>query len=371
MERFYKKIILSDLFKKMVFLVGPRQVGKTYLAKEILKEFKNSVYLNYDNISDKKIIENQAWLEDTDMLVLDEIHKLTGWKNYVKGIYDTKPEHLKMLITGSARLQAYSATGDSLAGRYFKHRLLPFTLSELEKTDQKIQFKKLLDNGGFPEPFLSDNIIDIKRWRGEYINALLNIDILEFENIRKLKTVRMLLEILLDRVGYPISYKSIAEDLNIAPNTVKKYIQAFENLYIIFTVAPFSKNIARAILKEPKIYFFDNGLIKGNNGIKLENFVAVSLLKHCFEKQDIFGEPYKLSYLRTKEKKEVDFCITCAGKILKIIEVKNSDQKISKALKYFNKKYKLPAIQLTGTLKNDYQKEGISVLKAEKFLKNL
>ena len=135
-------------------------------------------------------------------------------------------------------------------------------------------------------------------------NALLNIDILEFENIRKLKTARLLLEILQERVGYPISYRSIAEDLNIAPNTVKKYIQAFEDLYIIFTVAPFSKNIARTVLKEPKIYFFDNGLIKGNDGIKLENLTAVSLLKHCFEKQDIFGEPYKLNYLRTKEKKE-------------------------------------------------------------------
>jgi len=371
MERFHKKIILEDLFKKMVFLVGPRQVGKTHLAKEILKEFKNPVYLNYDNIADKKIIENQAWLTDTDLLVLDEIHKLKNWKNYVKGVYDTKPNSLKLLITGSARLQAYSATGDSLAGRYFKHRLLPFTCAEFKKTNQKTEFKKLLNNGGFPEPFLSHNIADINRWRTEYINALLNIDILEFENIKKLKTVRLLLEILQERIGYQISYKSIAEDLNIAPNTVKKYIQALEDLYIIFTIAPFSKNIARAVLKEPKIYFFDNGLVKGNNGIKLENFVAVSLLKHCFEKQDIEGKPYKLNYLKTKEKKEVDFCITCNGKILKIIEVKNSNENISKALKYFNVKYQLPAIQLVGELRNNYEKDGIQILNAESFLKNL
>ena len=127
MNRVQKDLILKDLKKKMVFLVGPRQAGKTWLSKDIAKRFKNSVYLNFDQILDKKIIKEQSWLPKTDLIIFDELHKMDNWKNYLKGVYDTKPNSLKILVTGSARLDLYDQLGDSLAGRYFRHRLLPFS----------------------------------------------------------------------------------------------------------------------------------------------------------------------------------------------------------------------------------------------------
>ena len=131
-HRFQQEKIHSDLQKKMVFIVGPRQVGKTWLAKKIAEKYNNAVYLNYDSIDDKKIIREKTWLPNTEIIVLDELHKMKGWKNYLKGLYDTKPENLKILVTGSARMETFRKSGDSLAGRFFVHHLLPFSLSELQ-----------------------------------------------------------------------------------------------------------------------------------------------------------------------------------------------------------------------------------------------
>ncbi|MBC8384903.1 MAG: ATP-binding protein, partial [Candidatus Cloacimonetes bacterium] len=310
MERIQKEIIINDLKKKIVFIVGPRQVGKTWLAKDIASIFSNSVYLNYDRQEDRNIIQNEEWLESTELLILDELHKMSGWKNYLKGVYDTKPDHLKILVTGSARLDTLRKSGDSLAGRFFVHRLLPFSFKETNITGSKFILDRFLKRGSFPEPLLADDETNAKRWRMQYIDGLIRIDILDFENIHNLRSIELVLELLRERVGSLISYKSIAEDVGIAPNTVKKYIRILEALFIVFKVTPYSTNIARSLLKEPKIYFFDTGMIRGDDGIKFENFIAVSLLKHSLGKTDSEGQKTELHFLRTKEGKEVDFCLT-------------------------------------------------------------
>ena len=148
--------IKKDLDKKMVFISGPRQVGKTWLAKEISKDYKKTVYLNYDNLEDRKLIEKAQWIDDIDLLILDEIHKMPKWKNYLKGIYDTKNNKLRILITGSARLETFRNTGDSMAGRFFKHRLMPFSLAEL-KGNKLSDTERLIERGGYPEPFLTED----------------------------------------------------------------------------------------------------------------------------------------------------------------------------------------------------------------------
>ncbi len=131
MERAQASYILKDLKKKMVFLIGPRQVGKTWLAKRISEEYEKPMYLNYDRLEDRKLIKDEAWPETADLLIFDEIHKMPEWKNYVKGIYDTKPQTLHLLVTGSARLDTFRQAGDSLAGRFFRHRLFPLSYKEL------------------------------------------------------------------------------------------------------------------------------------------------------------------------------------------------------------------------------------------------
>ena len=355
----------------MVLLAGPRQAGKTTLAKSIAKEFSSFIYLNYDRLADRKTMIDEAWLPTVELIILDEIHKMRRWKSYLKGIFDTKLPHQKILVTGSARLEVFNKVGDSLAGRFFLHRLMPLSPTECDKVQATYTLDHFLSRGGFPEPFLDQDPVDAERWRLQYVDGLLRTDVLEFENIQNLNAIRLVFEILRERVGSPISYLSIAEDVGISPNTVKKYIQIMEALYIVFRVTPFSKNIARSLLKEPKIYFFDVGLVKGDPGIKFKNFMAACLYKHVLAKIDYLAENYSLKYLRTKEHQEVDFVLVKDDRIEKLIEVKNSNHSISDSLRYFHEKYNLPAVQVVKELKTEKLENKIELIQGLNFLKSL
>lgn len=370
MIRAQKDSIIKDLEKKIVLLVGPRQAGKTWLAKDILSSFSSGVYLNYDNLKDRKIIEDQSWLDSTDLLVLDELHKMPEWKNYLKGVFDTKPPSLRLLVTGSARLDIYDKIGDSLAGRYFRHHLMPISLSELKATHQKVEPLRLINRGGFPEPYFAESDVEAARWRSQYTSSLLSTDIFEIETIHNLKGMRLLVDLLRNRVGSPVSYRSLSQDLEVSPTTVKRYIQILESLYVIFLVTPYSKKIARSLLKEPKIYFFDNGLVEGE-GPKVENFVALSLLKSVYARRDSLAENCSLHYLRTKDSIEVDFALVQNEEVIEMIEVKSRDDSISKPLRTFKEKYGYQATQLVQNLRNEYQSDGIRVLRLGDYLSKL
>lgn len=371
MDRIQIQLIIKDLSKKMGIIVGPRQVGKTYISKYIATFYTNPLYLNYDHAEDREIIVRQAWLAKTDLIILDELHKMPDWKNYLKGLFDTKPENLHILVTGSARLDIFNKIGDSLAGRYFLHRLLPLSPAELHQLNKPLHIETLIQQGGFPEPFLAENAIEAARWRSQYTNSMLSTDVFDFNMVQNLNALKTVFELLRIKVGTPISYQSIAEDVGVSPNTVKKYIEILEALFIIFRVTPYSKNIARSLLKEPKLYFFDNGLVKGDDGAKLENFVAVCLLKSVYARIDYHGESISLYYLRTKDGREVDFALINDNRIEQIIEVKNSDKEIDKSLFTFHQKYHLPAIQLVKNLRQERMVGKIQVMKLTEFLTHL
>jgi uncharacterized protein len=371
MRRSQTKTILDDLKKKMVFLVGPRQVGKTWLAKELGKSYQNPVYLTYDRHEDRKIIKEEAWLPKTDLLILDELHKMKGWKNYLKGVFDTRSERIHLLVTGSARLDAFRQTGDSLAGRFFVHHLLPFTPRELAQIEKPAVLDRLLVRGGFPEPFLSETDLDADRWRQLYADSLIRTDVLDFEHIHDIRNMQMIFGLLQRRVGSPVSVRSIAEDLQISPNTVKKYISILEALYIVFRVTPFSTRVARSILKEPKIYFFDTGLVETGEGARLENLAAVSLLSYILRRTDESGTPSRLHYLRTKDGREVDFCVTEQDKVKVILEVKTGDSSVHGPLKYFHSRYGFRAIQIVQHIKRERMEGEVEIMDAEVFLGRL
>lgn len=371
MERAQKQALLKDLSKKMVLLAGPRQSGKTTLAKEIAKEFPTSLYLTYDRLEDRRMIQKESWHPEVELLILDEIHKMPKWKNYLKGVYDTKLPTQKLLVTGSARLEVFNRVGDSLAGRYFLHHLLPLSPAECEKLHVSASLDRFLERGGFPEPFLTPDLVDANRWRLQYVDSLLRTDVLEFENIQNLNALTLIFELLREKVGSPVSYSSLAEDAQISPNTVKKYLQILEALYIVFRVTPFSNNIARSLLKEPKIYFFDVGLVQGSPGARFENLVALCLLKHVYAKIDYQAENYSLKYLQTKDRQEVDFALIKDKRIQSMIEVKLSNHTLHSGLCYFHEKYHLPAKQIVKDLKREKIESGIEVLDASRFLKNL
>lgn len=381
MKRYLYTQVLEDLKKKIVFITGPRQVGKTYLAKQIMENFARPQYLNYDNLNDLRIIQNTSWALNADLIVFDEIHKMKNWKNYIKGVYDSKPENQSILVTGSARLDTFRQTGDSLAGRYLHLRLNPVSVKEISTlVENPYTAIELLNSfGGFPEPLLNGvNLesekakIESARWKNQYYSDIIREDILEFSRIGEIKTMKTLMQMLRTKVGSPLSFNSIANDLQASPNTIKKYIQILESLYIIFLVTPFHKNIARSILKEPKIYFYDTSFVEGDEGIKLENTCAVSLLKHVQFLFDAKGEKISLHYLRTKDNKEVDFAVSRNGELSQIIEVKLSDNKLSSSLKYFANRFKaVEAIQLVHNLKQNERRDGIDILRASDWLGGL
>jgi predicted AAA+ superfamily ATPase len=365
--------ILRDLTHKMVFVVGPRQVGKTWLAKEVALYYDKSLYLNYDRAEDREIILSETWLPTTTLLILDEIHKMPRWKQYLKGVFDTKSEHLHILVTGSARLDAFRQAGDSLAGRFFIHHLFPFSPSELKRSDfGESSLERLMTRGGFPEPFLADTDEDANRWRMHYTDSLIREDVLNFENIHSVKSMQLTVDLLRRRVGSPISYTSLAEDVGVSVNSIKKYIHILEDLYIIFRITPFSHNIARSLVRSPKIYFFDTGMVEGDLGVRFENSVAVALLKEVYFHRDYRGVEQELHYLKTKERLEVDFAISEKTELLKMIEVKYRDRDVSKSLRYFHQRYSAKeAIQLVGILKREYVLDDVTVRNAQAFLDSL
>lgn len=373
MKRYLYDQILSDLKKKMVFLTGPRQVGKTYLAKNIQEEFKNSIYLNNDDIDDTVIIRKREWATNNELIVLDEIHKMKGWKNYLKGTFDTRNPQQTFLVTGSARLETFRQTGDSLAGRYFSYRLHPLSVRELSGTVKPYEALNLLNKlGGFPEPFLSGSEEEAARWRKQYFTDIVREDIMDYSRINEIRVIRLLLEMLRKRIGSPVSFTALAEDLQVAANTVRKYIDILESLNIIFVIKPFHKNIARSILKEPKIYFYDTGFVDGDEGIKLENTVAVCLLKNSHYLQDTKGADTDLYYVRTKDKRETDFAIAAKNNITHFIEVKLSATGISPHLRYFKARHlSAKAVQLVHNARYDTETDGIQIVRAGEWLANL
>ena len=373
MKRYLYDHILSDLKKKMVFLTGPRQVGKTYLAKNIQEKFKNSIYLNNDDIDDTVIIRKREWAINNELIVLDEIHKMKGWKNYLKGTFDTRSPQQTFLVTGSARLETFRQTGDSLAGRYFSYRLHPLSVRELAGTIKPYEAVNLLNKlGGFPEPFLSGSEAEAARWRKQYFTDIVREDIMDYSRINEIRVIRLLLEMLRKRIGSPVSFTALAEDLQVAVNTVRKYISILESLNIIFVIKPFHKNIARSILKEPKIYFYDSGFVDGDEGIKLENTVAVCLLKNSHYLQDTKGADTDLYYVRTKDKREMDFAIADKNVITHFIEVKLSTTGISPHLRYFKERHlAAKAVQLVHNARHDTESDGIRIVRAGEWLANL
>ena len=366
-------MVIEDLKKKMVFIGGPRQCGKTTLATQLIHEFPNALYLNWDNAKQRKEILSQHWSKENSLIAFDELHKYKKWKNWLKGIYDVEKSDRSFLVTGSARLDVYRRGGDSLLGRYHYWRLHPFTLSEKpsEIADAET-FRRLMNFGGFPEPFLEGNERAARRWRKERLERIVRDDIRDIENIRDIGTLELLIELLRSRVGGPVVIKNLAEDLHVSSPTVKHWLEVLERMYFIFLVYPYSTHLPRAIQKPPKVYFYDNADVDGDDGARFENLVATHLLKTLHFLEDRDGFRYKLCYLRDKEGREVDFVLLKEKKICELIEVKWADDQINSSLRYYQKKLKPPHVtQIAGTLDRSYEKDSIRVVSAIQDLKCL
>jgi uncharacterized protein len=335
MKRYLESFILDDLREKIVMLSGPRQVGKTTLSRQIDSSF---AYLSYDSAADRKTLRNGQWPRDVRLVVFDELHKMRNWKSWIKGVYDTEGVRPGMLVTGSARLDILRKGGDSLAGRYHHYRLHPLTVRELTGVDGRTSsqaLESILRFGGFPEPCLTGNETAARRWRRTHLDTIIRQDLLDLERVRDIKSIEILVEMMRERVGSPVSYSSLARDLQVSVPTVKHWLQILENLYVIFPVRPYHRNVARSVLKEPKYYLLDNGAVEGGEGARLENAAALALLRELHLIEDTTGARVALHYLRDKEKREVDFLAVVDGHPVLLLEVKEGQDSFSRHLARF------------------------------------
>lgn len=363
--RYLSKYIFDDLKKKMVFLSGPRQSGKTTMVKNFLKQAAGS-YLNWDDIEHRKKIMARDWSDEEKVIALDEIHKYSRWKNFVKGTYDTQKDKHQFIITGSAKLDIYKKGQDSMLGRFFSWRLHPLCLSELEHVFGESgpnRLEKLLVLGGFPEPYFEGKETFAKRWRKEKLRLVFRQDIQELESIKDISLLELFYQALTERVTSEVALSNIARDLEIAPKTAKAWLNVLEKTYSVFSVRPYSKGIAKAITKTPKIYFYDNGEVSGNEGARLENLVANHLLKRIHFLEDTSGDTYELCYLRDKQGHEIDFAIVKNKKPVMLIEVKASDSSRSKSFYYYKERLKIEkCVQLVMNLEKKSTKDNILVV---------
>ncbi len=351
--------------RKMAFIAGPRQVGKTTLAKSLLRE-PDETYFTWDLDSHRRRIlraEGEFWTAPAGRtrarIALDEIHKYPRWKRFLKGLYDTSGATTDIIVTGSGRLDVYQKGGDSLLGRYELNRLHPFTVGELlangrQKLPEPSQFDEILESpeavtgsrealeqierfSGFPEPLFAARVEKLRRWRRARRNLILREDLRDLTRIRELGLIDQLVELLPERIGSPLSVNSLREDLGVAFGTAKAWIETLERLYFLFELRPFAGKLARTLRREAKVYLFDYTAIE-DAGARFENVVALHLRKLVDAWNDRGFGDYALGYVRDKERREVDFLITERRRPYLLLETKLSDDRISPALRYFRER---------------------------------
>ncbi|MBL7662047.1 ATP-binding protein [bacterium] len=391
------RYILKDLDKfsddKFVLLSGPRQVGKTTIAKEWLRTHtlkqKTGIYLNWDIPLDRAKILQQSFLDPlkASHIVFDELHKYQRWKSLLKGLYDGHHQLLKVVVTGSARLDVFQKSGDSLFGRYERLRLHPLTIGELEHgkllappkswIDLEVKYsnpslwKQLSLRSGFPEPFYKDDSLQHKRWSTRRRSLLIQEDLRELSQFKTLSLIENLALLLPERCAQRLSINALREELNVAHDTLNSWLDALERLYFCFRLSPYSTKIARSIRKEQKLYLWDWSQIK-DPGARFENMVASHLLKSVDAWNDLGYGEFRLQYLRTVDKQEIDFIITADNLPVVAIETKLSRDDPSPAFeKLGNYLESIPKIQLVEKPGIDKKYKYCRVVSADTYLSRL
>jgi len=367
-KRYLEGQVREDLARKMVFVAGPRQVGKTTLAKRL--PGAGAGYLSWDIPEHReRILAGE--LPPSRLWVFDEIHKYRRWRGFLKGVYDNRREEQRILVTGSARLDFYRYGGDSLQGRYHLLRLHPFSVAELKVRSNR-DLTDLLKLGGFPEPFLSGSERQARRWSREYRNRLVREEVTSLERVQDLGTIELLLLRLPKLVGSPLSANALREDLQVSHKTVVKWLAILERLYALFLLPPFGAPRIRAIKKAPKHYHLDWSLVP-EPPQRFENLVAAHLLKWSHWLQDAEGRDVELRYFRDTDGREVDFVLVDQGEPGLLVECKWGDADVDPALRYMKSKFpQADAWQISATGKKDFvTPEGIRVAPATTLLARL
>ncbi len=366
--RYLAAQVKRDLGRKMVFVAGPRQVGKTTLARSIPGARRG--YLNWDVAEDRERILRRE-LPPSKLWVFDELHKYRAWRNYLKGLYDARPSGTRILVTGSARLEVYRFGGDSLQGRYHLLRLHPLSVAELRLRTAG-ELGDLLTLGGFPEPYLGGSEVEARRWSREHRTLLIREEVTSLERVQDLGTLELLMLRLPELVGSPLSINAVREDLQVSHKTVASWLRVFERLYAIFRLSPFGAPKIRAVKKEQKHYHLDWSVVP-TEAARFENLVACHLLKWVHYQQDTQGRDVELQYFRDTDGREVDFLVVERRLPVLCVECKWADAPVDKGLRYFKIRFpECDAWQISAIGAKDYvNTDRIRVAPALTLLKTL
>jgi len=362
--RYLESAVANALSRKMVFVGGPRQVGKTTFALGFLgknADETHPAYLNWDHPGVPPRLRRAELPAGEPLLLLDEIHKYGRWRNLLKGIFDTERSRRKIIVTGSARLDYYRKGGDSLAGRYRYFRLHPFSLRELSRNPSRSDLEALLKFGGFPEPLFAQNETEHRIWMRDRISRVIREDLRDLEHVREISLIEHLTDLLPSKVGSPLSVKSLREDLQIDHKTAERWLQILENLYVCFRISPYGAPRVRAVKKERKLYLWDWSSVAGD-GARFENMVASQLLKYCHWIEDTQGYAMELRYLRDTDKREVDFVVLKNKKPIFAVECKSGDKAIGSALRYFAARTPIPRFYQTHLGERHYSTGKVTVV---------
>lgn len=359
--RIYTAILREhfERHRQMAFLTGPRQVGKTWVAKSV-----GDAYFNWDNTGDRRrLLRGPAALAESlgldrlrarpPIAVLDELHKYLKWKTLLKGFFDTYGDRAHLLVTGSSRMDIYRRGGDSLMGRYLLYRMHPWSVGECIRTQlptketyhakeiKKADWEALWEHGGFPEPFLRREARFTRRWRSLRQVQLSREDLRDVASIRDLGTMETLMELLVERSAQQLVYSNLAAEIQVSVDTMRRWIDLLVRMHYGFTVRPWFTNVAKALRKEPKWFLRDWSGVSGE-GARAENFVACHLLKAVETWTDLGFGNFDLRYLRDKQKREVDFLVVRDREPWFLVEVKLSEKTLSSTLAYFQAQIKAP-----------------------------
>ncbi len=360
--------IRADLARKLVLLSGPRQSGKTTLARALLGKSADARrrYLNWDDDESRaRTLERDFPLRG--LVVFDELHKYSRWRNFVKGLFDVHHPELRLLVTGSARLDLYRRGGDSLQGRYHHLRLHPLSVRESGAV-----VADMLALGPFPEPLLGGDRTQARRWSRSYRTRLVREDVATLERVDELGTLELLATRLPALVGSTLSINALREDLQVAHRTVERWLDIFERLMFIFRLLPFGPPRIKAVKKSRKHYHYDWTAI-ADPGARFENLVAFHLLKECHWQEDVEGIDAELRFFRDVEGREVDFVQLRDGSPIRFVECKTADRQISPHLLYLRRKFPdvdaVQVIQQSGL--DRLTDDGVRLVSADIFLREL
>jgi predicted AAA+ superfamily ATPase len=352
--------------RRMIWIAGPRQTGKTFLAKEHLsRNHCERLYYNWDDpVTRRQYLKDPTWFEsaarqatavERPWIVFDEIHKRPRWRDILKGAYDRFHDDFRFMVTGSARLELFRKGGDSLAGRYSLFHLSPLNLREVSGrvhgpllADPSISakamhdllegepvhpgdFAALRDFPPFPEPFLLQSRRGSEKWRRDYLELITREDLRDLTRVREIERVQQLVWLLPERVGSLLSMPDVGRLIEAAHTTVKSWLEELRKLYVAFPLLPWSRRIGRALRRERKWYLTDHSIVQ-DAGRRFENLVACHLYRAAAAWSDMGLGDHQVFYLRTLDKTEIDFVMICNNKPWLCVECKLSDTKPASSL---------------------------------------